>query len=160
MLGDLDQPDQYGSGVDLKHPSHRADAQAFSQCAHRPHEPLGCDALPMQGRAVGLLEIATAVGAIQLAPRSTAGMPIGTEIAQSHPALIHPVRMRAEMLRGVHLARPSSRGNYAGWRATGRLGAVLVGLFTGGTGGLRVRPGNGFESLERLRVGGRGLDGL
>src|SRR6266853_1987208 len=27
-------------------------------------------------------------------------------------------------------------------------------------GGLRVRPGNGFRSLERLRGGGRGLDGL
>ena len=27
-------------------------------------------------------------------------------------------------------------------------------------GGLQVRPGNGFESLERLRGGGRGLDGL
>ena len=27
-------------------------------------------------------------------------------------------------------------------------------------GGVRVRPGNGFESLERLRGGGRGLDGL
>src|SRR3989442_6928460 len=62
--------------------------------------------------AHGLLEIATTARAIQLAPRATAGMAIGTDIAQSHPALIRTVRMRAAMMRGVDLARSSSRGDH------------------------------------------------
>src|SRR5882762_9249394 len=45
-------------------------------------------------------------------------------------------------------ARPSSRGSHAGWRATGRLGSVLVGLLTGGTGGLAG------EARKRLQVAG------
>src|SRR5882724_7438239 len=85
---------------------------------------------------MGLLEVAATAGAMQLAPWSTAGMPIGAEIAEPHPALIRTVRIRAEMLRGVHLARPAPRGHDAGWRAPRRLGSVRVGLLTGGTGGL------------------------
>ena len=149
-----------GIGIDLKHAGHGTDTQTFRQRAHRPYQLLGRYALAMQGRAMGLLEIAITARAIQLAPRSTARMTIGTEIPQSHPALIGTVRMRAEMLRGIHLARSSSRGDHAGWPATGRLGCVLVGLLTGSTEGLRVRPGNGGGSLERLHGGGRGLDGL
>src|SRR5439155_1342372 len=56
-----------------------------------------------------------------------------------------------------HLARPSPRGHDAGWRAPGRLGSVLVGLLTGGTGGLAG------EARKRLRVAGalaRWQDGL
>src|SRR5712692_8467151 len=102
----------------------------------------------MQGRAVGLLEIATAVGAMQLSPWSTAGMPIGTEIAQPHPTPIGTGGMRAEVPRGVHVARPSPRGHDTRWRAPGRLGSVLVGLRTGGTGGLAG------EARKRLRVAG------
>src|SRR5438128_10432995 len=102
----------------------------------------------MKRRPVGFEEITTTARAIQLAPQATAGMPIGTDIVQSHPALIRTVQMRAEMLRGVHLARPSSRGSYAGWRATRRLGCVLVGLRTGGTGRLAG------EARKRLRVAG------
>src|SRR5881409_2794568 len=83
-----------------------------------------------------------------LAPWSTAGMPIGAEIAEPHPALIRTVRIRAAMLRGVHLARPSPRGYDAGWRTTGQLGCVRVGLRTGGTGG---RAG---EARKWLRVAG------
>src|SRR6266851_1294500 len=148
MVRHLDQPLQYGIWIDLKHPSYRADAQAFRQCAHRPYQLLGRHALAMQGRAVGLLEIATAVGAMQLSPWSTAGMPIGTEIAQPHPTPIGTDRMRAEMPRGVHVARPSPRGHDTRWRAPGRLGSVLVGLRTGGTGGLAG------EARKRLRVAG------
>src|SRR5438128_9758912 len=102
----------------------------------------------MKRRPVGFEQITTTARAIRLAPQATAGMPIGTDIVQSHPALIRTVQMRAEMLRGVHLARPSSRGSHAGWRATGRLGSVLVGLLTGGTGGLAD------ETLKRLRAPG------
>src|SRR6266704_6644243 len=42
----------------------------------------------MQRRPVGLEEITTTARAMQLAPWSTVGMPIGTDIAQPHPALI------------------------------------------------------------------------
>src|SRR6266571_5727871 len=94
---------------------------------------------------------------MQLAPGAAAGMTVSAEIAEPHPALIRTGRRRAEMLRGVHLARPSSRGHDAGWRATGRLGSVLVGLRTGGTGGLAG------EARKRLRVAGalaRWQDGL
>src|SRR5882724_4840354 len=97
---------------------------------------------------MGLLEVAATAGAMQLAPWSTAGMPIGAEIAEPHPALIRTVRIGAEMLRGIHLARPSPRGHDAGWRATGRLGCVRVGLLTGGIEGLAG------EARKRLQVAG------
>src|SRR5712691_1062392 len=101
--------------------------------------------------AVGLLERAPAARAMPLAPPSTAGMTVGRDRAQAEPATIRTGGTGTEMVGGGDLARPSSRGHDAGWRATGRLGSVLVGLRTGGPGGLRVRPGNGFGSLERLR---------
>src|SRR2546427_2591560 len=70
---------------------------------------------------------------------------IGTDIAQPHPAPIGIGGMRAEVPRGVHLARAATRGDLAGWWATGRLGCGRVGLLTGGTGG---RAG---EARKRLR---------
>src|SRR4030095_739937 len=85
---------------------------------------------------------------MQLAPGATVGVTVGAEMAEPHPALIRTVRIWAEMLRGIHLARPSPRGYDAGWRATGRLGAVRVGLLTGGTGGLAG------EARKWLRVAG------
>jgi len=42
----------------------------------------------MQRRAVGLLDIATAAGAMQLAPGATVGVTIGTDIAEPDPAPI------------------------------------------------------------------------
>src|SRR2546425_8530690 len=82
---------------------------------------------------------------------------IGTDIAEPDPAPIGTVRMRAEMPRGVHVARPSPRRHDTGWRATGWLGYGLVGLLTGGTEGLAG------EARKRLRVAGalaRWQDGL
>src|SRR6266849_3673024 len=111
----------------------------------------------MQRRAMGLLEIATTARAMQLAPRSTAGMTVGRDIAQAEPAPIVAVGMRAEVARGLHLARPSPHGDNTGWRAPGRLGSVRVGLLTGGTGRLAG------EARKRLRVAGalaRWQDGL
>src|SRR6266446_690283 len=98
--------------------------------------------------AHGLLEVAATAGAMQLAPGATVGVTVGAEIAEPHPALIRTVRIRAEMLRGIHLARPSPRGHDAGWRATGWLGYVLVGLLTGGT------RGPAGEARKRLQVTG------
>src|SRR3989442_11816503 len=102
----------------------------------------------MQWCAVGLLEIAPAARAMQLAPQSTAGMTVGRDIAQAEPAAIRTGGTGTEMVGGVDLARPSSRGSHAGWRATGRLGSVLVGLLTGGTRGLAG------EARKQLRVAG------
>src|SRR6266581_184617 len=102
----------------------------------------------MQWCAVGLLEIAPAARAMQLAPQSTTGMTVGRDLAQAEPAAIRTGGTGTEMVGGVDLARPSSRGSHAGWRAPGRLGSVLVGLLTGGTGGLAG------EARKRLRVAG------
>src|SRR5262249_49808272 len=94
----LDQPVQHGVWVDLEHPSHRADAQAFRQGTTRPHEDGGRGALPMRGCAVSLLKVALTLDTIQL-PRGTAtGMAIGAEIAPAHPAAIGTVRIGAEMV--------------------------------------------------------------
>src|SRR6266850_4699191 len=148
MVRHLNQPLHHRVRVHLEHPGDSTDAQALRQCAHRPHQLLGRHALPMQRGAMGLLEVAATAAAMQLPPGATAGMTVGTNIAQPEPALIRTVRIRAEMPRGLHLARPSPRGHEAGWRATGLLGSVLVGLRTGGTGGLAG------EARKRLRVAG------
>jgi hypothetical protein len=144
VIRHLDQPGQHRVGVHLEGTGDGADPQSFGSCAHGPHQLLGLHALTMQRRAVGLLAIATAAGAMPLSPGATAGMTIGAEIAEPHPALIRTVGMRAAMPRGIHLTRPSPRGYDAGWRATGRLGDVLVGLLTGGTGGLAGEARNGL----------------
>src|SRR5262249_32150606 len=77
---------------------------------------------------------------------------IGPEIAPAHPAPRGTGGMRAEVPRGVHVARPSPRGHEAGWRATGRLGDVLVGLLTGGTRGLAGQTCKRFR-LPRALAG-------
>src|SRR5712691_5304040 len=90
----------------------------------------------MKRGPMGFEEGATTGGAVPLPPGAAAWMTIGAEIVEPHPALISTVGIEAEVERGLHLARPAARGNHAGWRATGRLGGVLVGLLTGGTVGL------------------------
>src|SRR5712691_9027788 len=144
----LDQPLQHGVWVDLEHPGHSADAQTFRQGTNRPHEEVRRDALPMHGRALGLLTVALTLETIQLTPGTATWMAIGSDVATARPPLIRTVGMGAEMPRGLHLARPSPRGDDAGWRAPGRLGDVLVGLLTGGTRGLAG------EARKRLRVAG------
>src|SRR3989449_3861763 len=104
----------------------------------------------MKDRAMGLEEVALTTTAMQLAPGGAAGMTIGAEITEPHPALIRTVRIRAEMLRGIHLARPSPRGHDAGWRATGWLGYVLVGLLTGGTEGRAGKARKGLRDPRAL----------
>ena len=99
-------------------------------------------------RTMGLLEVAATAGAMPLSPGATVGMSIGTDIAKPYPAAIGTVRLGAEVRRDVHLARTATRGDLAGWRATGRLGCVRVSLLTGGT---RGRAG---EARKRLRVAG------
>src|SRR5712691_7098689 len=86
--------------------------------------------------AHGLLEIAITTRAMQLAPQPTAGMPIGTEIAQPHPTPIGTVGLRAAMRRRVHLARAATRGDDVGWWSAGRLGVRHSCLRTGLAAGL------------------------
>src|SRR2546426_373012 len=89
-----------------------------------PHTQCGeRDRLAMPRRPVGLEEITTTARAMQLAPWSTVGRPIGTEIAQPHPALIGTGGLRAAMRRRVHLARAATRGDDTGWGGAGRLWA-------------------------------------
>src|SRR5262249_35590034 len=135
-------------GVQLKQPGHGTDAEPFRQRAHGPHQQIRRDTFAMEQRAVGLQKVPVTGGAVQLAPGATAGMPVGTEIAPAHPAPIGTGRMGAEVRRRVHLARAAARGYDAGWRATGWLGAVRGGLFTGGTQGLAGEP------RKRLQVVG------
>src|SRR5207245_7444034 len=92
-------PLQHRVGVDLKHPGHGTDAQALRQRAHRPHQLVGRHTRAMQRGAVGLLEIAATAGAMQLAPRATAGMTVGINIAQPEPAAIATVGSGTEMAR-------------------------------------------------------------
>src|SRR6266705_2910424 len=102
----------------------------------------------MQRRPVGLEEITTTARAMQLAPWSTVGMPMGTDIAQPHPALIGTGGLRAEMRRRVHLARAATRGNDTGWWGAGRLWARHSCLRTG------LAVGLVGEARQGLRVAG------
>src|SRR3989442_3001543 len=99
----------------------------------------------MQRRAVGLLEIAATARAIGLAQRSTAGMTVGTHIAQPEPAAIATGGIGTEMARGVHLAAASTRGDDGGWRGAGGLRARRGGVLT------RVAMGLVGEARQRLR---------
>jgi hypothetical protein len=131
MVGGFAQPLQHRVGIDLEHPGDSADAQAFRQRAHRPYQQVGCDAFAMERRAVGLLEIALARRAVELPPGATTRMAVGTEIAQSPPALIGTGGIGAELLRGVHLARASPAGDDrqrgGRWQGLWGLGRLLTG---------------------------------
>src|SRR5712692_9323951 len=135
MLCHLDQPGQDRIGIDLEHPGHGADAQAFRQRAHGPHQPLGRHALAMQWRAMGLLEVAATAGAMQLAPGAAAGMTIGRDIAQAEPAAIRTVGIGTEMSGGVDLAPASARRDEAWGRGTrgltGRRNRLCTGVAVG-----------------------------
>jgi len=150
MLCHLDQPGENRVGIDRKHAGHGTDAQTLRQRAHRPHQLLGRDALAMQRGAVGLLEIAPAAAAMQLAPWSTVGMPIGTDIAQPHPAPIGTGGLRAEMRRRVHLARAATRGDDAGWWGAGRLWTRHSCLRTGLAVGLVGEARKGLRDPRAL----------
>src|SRR6266581_622102 len=94
---------------------------------------------------VGLLEVAATAGAMQLAPGATAGMTVGTNIAQPELAAIATVGIGTEMARGVHLAAASARGDDGGWRGAGGLRARRGGVLT------RVAMGRVGEARKGLR---------
>src|SRR2546427_12802391 len=91
----------------------------------------------MKRCAMGLQHIPLTLAAIQLSPRATVGMTIRTEIAEPHPTPIRTVRIGAELLRGVHVARASPTGGNRRWRRRrGRRRGVPCRLLTGRTAAL------------------------
>src|SRR5713101_10115930 len=150
MIRYLDQPRQDGIGIDLEDTGDGADTQAFRQRAHRPHQLFGRDAFAMERRAVGLLEIALASRAVELPPGATTRMPVGTDIAEPYPAPIVTGGVRAEMLRGVHLARASPAGDDRQWGGRWQGLWSLDRLLTGRTGRLVEEARKGFRGAGAL----------
>src|SRR5436190_19782527 len=104
----------------------------------------------MKRCAMGLQHIPLTLAAIQLSPRATVGMTIRTEIAEPHPTPIRTVRIGAELLRGVHVARASPTGGDRRWRRRGFLRRLLTGGTAGRAGEARKRLG-GAGTLARRR---------
>src|SRR5262245_25118546 len=105
----------------------------------------------MQRGAVRLKKIRTACHAVQLPPGSTAGMAVGSEVAQSRPPMIVTARMRAELVLGVHLAWASPRGTGRRWRSRRWLRAGVDGVLTGGTERLLGQADKGLRVLGASR---------
>src|SRR5216110_2878593 len=90
---------------------------------------------------VGLLEVAATAGAMQMSPGATAGMTVGTNIAQPEPAAIATGGIGTEMARGGHLAAASARGDDVRWWGAG--GGLLTGVAVGLGGGAGKGLGGG-----------------
>jgi hypothetical protein len=99
----------------------------------------------MQRCAVGLLEIAPTARAMQLAPRSTAGMTVRRNIAQPEPATIATVTIGTEMIGGVDMtAAASCRRSRRGWRRRGLQPGSLDRLLTSSARGFTGETRKGF----------------
>src|SRR5262249_47948665 len=120
------------------------------------HKECHGDLLAMADRPVVFGAIPLARGALQLAPGAAMGMAIGAQIAPPQPAAIATAPMGAEVLRGLHGARPAvRRGPRLRWRRR----------WLGGLGGFALTPGarrslgqasKRFRFLRALASGGRG----
>src|SRR5919108_4968978 len=149
MLGRLDQPGEHGVWVNLKDTSHGANAEAFGQRRHGPHQFVGCNAFAMQRRVMRLKKVAAAAAAMELPPGAAAGMAIRTDVAETGPATIAAIRVGTEMVRGGDLTAAPSYKDELGWRGAGRLSAKVAVLLTGVT----VRfPGESLKRLWALRA--------
>lgn len=93
------QPLRYGGGGDRKAPG---------QGAEGPEQQRRAEARAMQERAIGVEDSAAANGAGQRAPGSRAGMAVGTDRAESSPALLGTAPLRAKVRRGGNDAAPAS----------------------------------------------------
>jgi len=145
MVGGFDEPLQHRMRVHLADAGDGTDAQTLSQCAYGPHQKLRRDPLAMQRCAVSFEAVALAGSAMQLPPAPTAGMPIGTAIAQAHPAPLGTGRLRAAMACGIHLAPAPPCDDQTGWRGGGSLQTGRGDLLT------RLAVGLGEESRKGLR---------
>src|SRR5205823_13137171 len=96
-------------------------------------------------------------GAVALAPGAATGMAMGAEMPPPQPAAIATAPMGAEVLRGVHGARP---GRFVGGIGSGGAGGGTWGWAASCSHrapcGRWVGPVNGLGSLERARRGGLG----
>ncbi len=102
---------------------------------------------------MGRQKILLAAKTLELAPAAAAGITIGPQIAQPRPTIIGTARRGTELLRGVHLARPSLCGGEQQWQGKRGWRARPLGLLTGGTAGFRGEPS------KRLRLSGALLAG-
>ena len=90
-------------------------------------------------------EITITARAMQLAPRSTAGMTVRRDIAQPEPATIATVTIGTEMIGGVDMtAAASCRRNRRGWRRRGLQPGSLERLLTSSARGLTGETRKGF----------------
>src|SRR5215217_3607280 len=106
----------------------------------------------MEEGAEGLEKIVTTDHTQQLPPGTAIGMAIGAEIPPAHPAAIGTVRVRAEMVPGVHLALTATGGGDPWrWRSRGSDQGAGGACSHATHWGLWVRPANDFGSLERGR---------
>src|SRR5512145_2736391 len=106
--------------MNLEHPRRAPDTHAFGQARDDPHDALDGGALAMKERAKGFEKIAATDHTQQLPPGTAIGMAIGAEIAPAHPAAIGTVRVRADMVPGVHLALAATGGGEPWrWRSRG-----------------------------------------
>jgi hypothetical protein len=104
----------------------------------------------MKDRPVGLLELAMTRHTLELPPRLTAGMPIGTDVATSRPAGIGTVRARTKLLLGVDGALASARGGDQRWWGTRGLRRGISRLFPGSTEWLVEEARKGFGVFGAL----------
>src|SRR5262249_20919306 len=135
LLSSLHQPLQHGVGIDLEDPCGGTDTQSFSQTAQDTHDQLRRQMLAMNNRSTSLKKIPLAGAAVQPSPGPTAGMTVGAEVVQAHPAAIVAAVMRAKVHRGVDGTRASVGGRHRvrpSWRR--RLGMVGI-MFTGSARG-------------------------
>jgi hypothetical protein len=123
LLRRLHQPPQHGVWVHRQDTGGRPDAHAFSQARDATHEPFDRYALALDNGAMGLEHVAPTANAVKLAPRPFVGLTVRAQMAQTGPAVIHPVGMRTVVLEGIHLTRTAiGQGHRRGGRGRGRLG--------------------------------------
>ena len=111
----------------------------------------------MEECAVCLQKVTLARSTVELAPRATAGMAIGPQVAQTEPAPVVTVPMRTKVRRGVDRARASvgRRHRSRRHRRWGLRRCHL--LLTQGTMGLFRQAGKGFGLGGAAALGLQGL---
>src|SRR6266581_9485766 len=153
MLRDVNQPRQHGIRVNPKHPSHGADAQAFGQRSHGPHQFVDGDVLAVQRRAMELMERAEAGNALQLTPWVAARVPVGADVATSQPTVVGTIQVGTELILAVNYALAAPCIGDQRWRRTRCLVTGCCGLVTGGTQRCVEQTGKGCGLARAFRSG-------
>src|SRR5262252_209455 len=104
-------------------------------------------------------EIAVARRTVELPPGATAGMAVGTQVAQASPTAVVTARTRTEVLRGVNFAGAAvGRWHRFGRYRTRRFGMYGVSLTQGAVRLLR-QPLKRFRLVGALTLGLEGRRG-